>query len=290
MKKTYFIFCLFFFVFFYRPGLGIEVKDIIQRGELRHLAVPYANFNLGDNTGFCVDLIRAFAKDLGVKYKYVSSSWETILDDLVGRKILFANKQVIIGDVIKIRGDIIASGFTMLDWRKDVVLFSEPTFSTQVWLVSKFDSDLKPIKPSGNEEYDIQRTLNLVKGRRVLGKRGTCLDPSLYKLSQKGAICEDFSGNVNDIAGAVLKGDVELAILDVPDALVALRKWPGQLKVLGPISKCQYMGCAFNKHSIELRNRFNSFLHRIKERGLYLELVKKYFPDAIYYFADFFKF
>lgn len=265
-----------------------DLAEILQQGELRHLSIPYANFNLGDGRGFSVELVKAFSQELKVKYVYVASTWQDILGDLLGRQVYWQRGSIFFKKEVPIKGDIIATGFTKLVWRERVVSFSEPTFPTQVWLVAKASSYIKPIVPSGDEVVDINNTLHLTKGKVILGKKGTCLDPDLYNLKQKGAYCYNFEGKVNDIAGALLEDKAELALLDVPDVLVAMLKWPGKLKVIGPVSKRQYMACAFRKNSPKLLNRFNSFLNKIKANGFYLKLVKKYFPESLYYFPDFF--
>ena len=76
-----------------------------------------------------------------------------------------------------------------------------------------------------------------------------------------------FAGSLNDLAPAVIQGEAELTLLDVPDALVALEKFPGKIKVIGPITEQQYMGCAFAKTSPELQKAFNRFLEKVKGMG-----------------------
>jgi hypothetical protein len=36
------------------------------------------------------------------------------------------------------RGDMIATGMTVLPWPQQVVAFSRPTFPTQIWLIDRF--------------------------------------------------------------------------------------------------------------------------------------------------------
>jgi ABC-type amino acid transport substrate-binding protein len=98
-----------------------------------------------------------------------------------------------------------------------------------------------------------------------------------------------FEGSLNDIAPALVNREADLTLLDVPDALVALQKWSGKIKVLGPISPVQTMAVAFAKDSPKLREAFNAFLKKSQKDGTYLSLVKKYYPFAPQYFPDFFK-
>ncbi|MCX5891885.1 MAG: transporter substrate-binding domain-containing protein [Deltaproteobacteria bacterium] len=266
-----------------------DLQDIKARGVLRHLGIPYANFVTGSGDGLDVELTKLFAQHLGVKYQYVDSSWDSVIGDLTGKKVKANGDDIKVLGEVPIKGDIIASGFTILNWRKKIVNFSTPTFPNQIWLVARADSPLKPIVPHESVEKDITAVRALLKGRSLLGKASTCLDPSLYNLKVTGARIKLFPGSLNDLAPAVIKGDSELTLLDVPDALVALEKFPGKIKIIGPITDKQYMGCAFAKNAPELRDAFNRFLEQAKADGTYLALVKRYYPKVFNYYRDFFE-
>ena len=267
---------------------GGDLADIKGKGVLRHLGIPYANFVTGGGDGMDVDLVRLFAKDLGVKYEFVPMDWNDLFPALIGRKIKVKGTDVEFLEESPIRGDIAANGITVLPWREKIVAYSDPVFPTQVWVVARGDSKIRPIRPTGNIEKDIQAVKKLLPGRTLLGTPGTCLDPSLYGLEDSGAKCLAFRGRLDDIAPAVIKGDAELSLLDVPDALLSLQKWPGKIKVIGPISDRQHMAVAFPKESPELRKAFNRFLKRCKKDGTYLMLIKKYYPYVFKYYPEFF--
>ena len=94
---------------------------------------------------------------------------------------------------------------------------------------------------------------------------------------------------LNDVIPAMLKGESEMALLDVPDLIVGMEKWPGQIKVIGPISEAQEMGVGFRKSSPALRDAFNEFFVGLRKDGTYMKLVDKYFRAAPRYFPAFFK-
>jgi len=275
----------------FAPGSATagDLQDVKKAGVLRHLGIPYANFITGSGDGMDVELIKLFARHLGVRYEYVQSNWDDVFGDLSGKKVkVNKNDITVLGDV-PIKGDLIANGLTVLPWREKIVNFSAPTFPNQVWLVARWDSKMKPIKPKGNIEQDIQAVKKLLNGHMLLGKTGTCLDPSLYDIDATGAQVTLFKGSLNEIAPAVINGDAELTLLDVPDALVALQKWPGKIKIIGPISPVQDMSVAFSKESPALRDAFNRFLADCRKDGTYNQLIRKYYPFAFKYFPDFFK-
>ena len=268
--------------------MAADLREIKQKGVLRHLGIPYANFVTGSGDGLDVELIKMFAKHLGVRYKYVAASWESVIGDLTGKQVGCKGDKVEIMGEAPIKGDLIANGFTILPWRQKIVNFSVPTFITQVWLVARADSPLQPIVPAKSIKKDIAAVDALLKGHSILGKASTCLDPSLYNLKGKGAKVRLFKGSLNDMAPAIIAGEADLTLLDVPDALVALDKFPGKIKIIGPITAKQYMGVAFAKTSPELRDAFNQFFEKIKADGTYQKMVKHYYPKVLIYFRDFF--
>ncbi len=269
--------------------LGADLPEIKARGTLRHLGVPYANFVSGAGDGMEVELTQLFARKLGLRYEYVTTDWGTVVPDLIGHRLKARGAEVELLDEVPVKGDLVANGFTVLPWRQKVVTFSRPTFPSQIWLIARADSEVRPIKPTGSIEKDIEKTRALMKDRSVLSLEKTCLDPGLYKLSDAGAKVIAFQGRLNEVAPALLKGEADLTILDVPDALIALEKWRGKLKILGPITDKQEMGAGFPKDSPQLLEAYNAFVVQVQHDGTYLRLVKKYYPTASRFFPDFFK-
>lgn len=266
-----------------------DLDEVKSNGVLRHIGLPYANFNTGAGDGMEAELTKLFARSLGVKYEFVQSDWGPLVQDLIGKKVKVANGKAELLEDAPVRGDIIANGFTIIPWRQQIVNFSTPTFPNQIWLVTRSDSPIKPIKPTKNIEKDIALTKALMKDRTVLTLEKTCLDPALYKLADTGAKIINFQGKLNEIAPAMLNKDAEMTILDVPDALVALDKWKGKIKILGPVSDKQQMAAGFSKDSPKLLAAYNEFIKKAQSDGTYLKLIKKYYPTAKTYFPEFFK-
>jgi len=272
------------------PAYCRDLQEIKAEGVIRHLGIPYANFVTGSDDGMDVELIKGFAKHIGVRYEYVKTDWGTVVEDLIGKKITTANGHAVLGADVPVKGDLVANGFTMLPWRMEILEFSEPTFPSQIWLIARADSSVKPIKPSkDNVKKDIDQARRIIKGKKVLALPKTCLDPGLYDLNSTGATVVNYNGKLNEMAPALISKEAELTILDVPDALIALEKWPGKIKIIGPISSPQLMGVGFSTSSPKLREAFNKYLQEAKHNGTYARLVKKYYPTASYYFPAFFK-
>lgn len=268
-----------------------DLDEIKASGVLRHLGIPYANFVTGLGDGLDVELVKGFADYLGVRYAFVPTTWTTAFGDLTGRNAKrAADGGAELLDETPVKGDILANGVTVLPWRQEIVDFSAPTFPSGVWLIARADSSLSPIRPTGAKDEDISLVKRLIKGREVLALENTCLDPRLYRLEDTGANVRlpKRDLKLNEMAPAILNNEAETTILDVPDALIALEKWPGEVKVIGPVSGEQMMGAAFRKDSPKLRAAFDAYLEKIRADGTYNRMVKEYYPTVFAYFQDFF--
>ena len=271
-----------------------DLDDVRQRGVLRHLGIPYANFvspSADGLEGLDVELMQRFAEHLGVAYEWVETTWPTIFGDLTGQMVQSEDDgSVVVTAQTEVRGDIIANGLTILPWRKAVVDFSIPTFPTGVWLIARVDSQIKPIKPSENIRTDIDQVKNLLSGQTLLTMNGTCLDARLYDLYSTWADIRELdpTESLDDIVPAIVKGFAETALLDIPNALVALLQWPGEIKVIGPISEPQQMAVAVSKSSPALLAEFNRFFRQLKASGAYDEMVHTYYPSIYLYLGGFF--
>ncbi len=110
------ILIILFFFLAAAPARG-DLPEVKAQGVLRHLGVPYANFITGTGDGMDVELMTLFARDLGVRYEYVKTSWEDIIGDLTGKKVKAKGDDVQILGEAAVKGDVIACGFTILPWR-----------------------------------------------------------------------------------------------------------------------------------------------------------------------------
>lgn len=144
-----------------------DLAEIKAKGEIRHLGIRYANFVTGAGDGFDAELVQGFAKHLGVKYKLVYSDFYSVIRDLLGKDVVRNGDTVTLKGDYPIKGEMIATGFTVLPWREKVLLYSEPTFPSQVMLVARADSPIKPIRGSDDLRKDIQETKALI-GRQSL--------------------------------------------------------------------------------------------------------------------------
>lgn len=282
--------CLLVLFLLIRNVAAQDLDAIRKDGVLRHLGIPYANFVTGYGDGLDVELIQGFAAYLKVRYEFVETDWTRVFGDLTGRHVRRIGQDAELLDQSSIRGDLVASGMTVLHWRKQVVAFSDPTFPSGVWLVARADSELSPISPTGSVLDDIQRVKAKLPGVSVLALPNTCLDPGLYSIAAAGADVrlQPPGRKLNEMVPAILNNDAQTTLLDVPDTLIALDRWPGKVKVVGPISDKQFMAVAFHPEASQLLKAFNTYLRQVRRDGTYNLLVEKYYPAVFRYFSDFF--
>jgi len=274
---------------FMQVAARADLDEVKKAGVLRHLGVPYANFVTGSGDGMDVELMQRFAQYLGIRYEYIRTDWPDIFGDLTGKKVRPKGDDIEFVADVPVKGDVAANGITVLPWRAKAVQFSAPMFPNQVWLVARSDSPVNPIKPTGDLKKDIAAVKSLIREHSLMGKAGTCLEPSLYGLQEITDKITLFPGSLNDIAPALIKGETELTLLDVPDALVALQKWSSKIKIIGPVSQPQDMAAAFPKDAPKLLVEFNRFLEQAKKDGSFVTMVKKYYPYVFKYYPDFFE-
>lgn len=262
-----------------------DLAEVKSSGVLRHLGVPYSNFVSGDGDGLDVDILKLYASEIGVRYAHIPTTWETVVGDLSGKKFVLRDDKVEITGVVDVKGDIVGNGFTVLPWRQEIINFSTPYFPSAVWALASADSDLKPIQPENDPTRDIAKTKKLLSGKQILGIKDTCLDPAAHDLQNCIPVYKE-GLQLNDLPAALIKGEYEITLQDAPDALLALVKNPGKIKVLGPITEPQFMAFGISKDSPEMLNSFNSFLKRLKNDGKLRQLISKYYPHVFDHFPN----
>lgn len=267
-----------------------DLDGVLKAGKLRHLGIVYANFITGEKAGLDVELMQNFARYLGVEYEFVETNWQDAIKDLTGNVVVPIGEDVQIKSKgHEIKGDVLATGFTILPWRKKIVEFADTTFPTGIWLITSADSSMQPVKPTGNIENDIQIVKKNLKGYSVLGLEGSCLAPELYEIGKYTDKIELFPAdrNLEEMIPSVMARMTDSTLMDVPVALIAMEHWPGKIKVIGPVSPEQGMAPAFSKDSPKLKEQFAKFFHEFKQSGQYRKIIEKYYPSLFIYYPEF---
>lgn len=267
-----------------------DLDEIRQRGVLKHIGIQYANFVTRDAEGLDVELVRGFARHIGVRYELVLSDFYHVIRDLLGQDVVRNGDNVTLTGQFVVKGDMIAAGFTVLPWRQAVLNYSTPVFPSQVLLVTRTESPYAPIPSQKTLGEEIAQTRKVLGKRSLLVMERTCLDPANYGLTGVGIDLKSYksSTNLDEMVPALLRGDAEFTLLDVPDAVLDMQRWAGRIKMIGPISEHQDLAAAFPKTSPALRAAYDDYLRQVRADGTYDKLVNKYYPGIRRYFPEFF--
>ncbi|HBV6532115.1 TPA: basic amino acid ABC transporter substrate-binding protein [Klebsiella pneumoniae] len=202
--------------------------------------------------GFDIDIIKAIAKAEGFDVKLVNTPWEGI----------FATLNT--GD-----RDIIISGITITDKRKQMVDFSAPYFPAEQSIVVAQDSQVDSLAALKNEKVGVvnSSTGDIVVSE-VLGKNSTAIkrfDNTPLMLQELFEDC------------------VSAAVGDVGVVKYYIKQHPEKQFKLVPDAKFerQYFGIAVAKGNSELLGKINAGLQKIVADGTYAKIYKTWFDDNV---------
>jgi len=202
----------------------------------------------GNPDGFDVKSLDWIAKDQGFKVKHQPMDWDGIIPSLNAKKI-----------------DIIASGMSITEKRREQVNFTIPYWKIQQVLVAPKDSKMT-----------VEQLLD--KGNKVGVQRGTTeakwIEENLIKKGGK-----NFSLVYYDSAPLavedVVNGRIVAAAMDDAPAKDAVKKKP--VKIAGRFGMAdEDFGYAVRKADTELLNKINAGLKKLMASPYWEELKKKY--------------
>lgn len=202
--------------------------------------------------GFDIDIMKAIAKAENFNIKLVNTPWEGIFATLNS------------GD-----RDIIISGITITDKRKEMVDFSAPYFPAEQAIVVPTTSSVKNIADlKENKVGVVNSSTGDVVVSDVLGKNSTAIkrfDNTPLMLQE---LYEDGIGAaVGDV------GVVKFYIKTHPEK---------QFKLVSDAKfQRQYFGIAVAKGNEQLRNKINAGLKKIVADGTYAKIYQNWFDNDV---------
>ncbi|EKK4013502.1 basic amino acid ABC transporter substrate-binding protein [Cronobacter sakazakii] len=202
--------------------------------------------------GFDIDIIKAIAKAENFNVKLVNTPWEGIFATLGS------------GD-----RDILISGITITDKRKQMVDFSAPYFPAEQSIVVAADSKVDSLAALKNEKVGV---VNSSTGDIVvsdaLGKNNT----AIKRFDNTPLMLQE-----------LFEDGVSAAVGDVGVVKYYIKQHPEKRFKLVPDAKFerQYFGIAVAKGNDELRNKINAGLAKIVADGTYAKIYKAWFDDNV---------
>jgi len=224
------------------PDLGLIEEGTLSVGT----DTPFAPFEIGqppDITGYDIEVMNAIAEQIGVEASYTDTSFDTIFRDTASGQF-----------------DIAAAASTITPGRQQLVSFSDPYYDGQQALVVAEGSDIASVD-------DLADT--------IVGAQDATTGETYANDETEASEVRGFPEGPDAIS-AVITGQVDAAIIDLPVATGAVEK-QGGIVVVEEITTNELYGFAMAKENTELVSAVNEALATIKEDGTLDELYMKYF-------------
>lgn len=233
-------------------GCGSEKKEDAKKPLRVATNATFVPFEFKENDeskeyqGFEMDLLRAVAKEMGRDVEINNIAFSGIIPILQQ------------GDM-----DIAAAGMTVTKERAQKVNFSAPFYESKLAILTPNESGID--------------SADAIAGKQVAVQIGTT---GAQYAENQGYTVKQFDNN-SDVIMELQVGGSPAAILDKPVADYFLTQdGKGKFKVIEiPNTKSEYLAFAFNKKDTELMKQVNDAMAKLKEKGEFQKLYKKWFNN-----------
>lgn len=203
----------------------------------------------GKPDGFDIAVVDWIAKENGLKVEHKPMDWDGIIPSLNAKKI-----------------DMVASGMSITDARKEQVNFTDPYWEIVQVMVAKAEPGVTPEEAmkDGNK-IGVQRGTTEAKWieENLIKKQGKKFELVYYDSAPLA---------IEDVSN----GRIVAAAMDDAPAKDAVNK-KKTVKIIGTFGMPdEKFGYAFRKEDTELLNKFNEGLKKIMASPMWEELKKKY--------------
>ena len=236
------------------PDSNSSINEIKEKGELRvGMDVNFMPFEMknskGEIFGFDAEMMKEFSQFLGVQVKFIETPWVSIINDLLADKI-----------------DMIASGLSITEKRKEIMLFSNSYFLAPVGALTTKSN------PAGIvDAHDIK------KGKtRVAVRSGTTIDFHFTELGGYNVI--RFPSSSTAIT-AVLQNKADIFIQDQTylEVFQHTNKNNKNFIIIRNFLPAEQFGVAAAPKKEDLIAEFNKFLISWQSSNEWREAFKTYF-------------
>lgn len=250
------------------PAIGADIQlakkstieAILKKGELRvGFESGYMPFEMTDKkgnfVGFDIDMAKAMAKAMGVKFVPVNTAWDGIIPALITKKF-----------------DIIMSGMTVTQERNLKINFADPYIivGQTILINKKHKNKIKSYKDLNNSKYT------------VTSKLGTTGEQAVKRLIPK---CKYKSFETEpEAALEVVNGKADAFIYDLPYCVVFnAEQGAGKLIFLDEPFTFEPLAWAITKGDPDFMNWLNNFLSQVKNDGRYERIHNKWIKSTDWY-------
>ena len=238
-----------FLIAFSLSGLTAEKKAYVNGIDADYPPHAYVD-EKGNPAGFDVEALDWIAEEMGFEVTHQPTAWDGIVSSLLAKKI-----------------DLVFSGMSITEERKEKVNFSIPYWSIDQAICVPVDSDLNAIAAfMGDHLVGTQRGCTA-----AMWIEDNLIEPGLFPKEQL-KLYDGFSLAVQDL----LNKRINAAMMD--DVMVedAIRKGM-DIKIVGTVKTGEEYGVAVRKEDTELLELINEGINRIMRSPKWEELKAKYF-------------
>ncbi len=226
-----------------------EVQDKVY---IVGIDVPYPPFSMidesGEATGFDVESARWIAKDQGLNLEFQQIAWDGIIPALLAGKI-----------------DMVYSGMTITDERKEKVVFSDVYWIVQQAVVVPDDSAM---------------TMDdISSGKAIIGTQRGCtaeiwIEDNLIATGKMPAENLKLYDNTPVAVGDLTSGRIDAVMYDSTVMADIIEGLPVQ--IIGYIETNEEFGIAIRPEDTELLTKINAGLANLMASDDWQDLIKKY--------------
>ena len=230
-------------------GSGASGEKVLKVGS----SIDFAPFEFQDEgqteyQGFDMDLIRAIGKEMGYKVEVSNIGFDGLIPALEAKTV-----------------NVLISGMTINDERKQNVTFSDPYYESGLTMVVRED------------EQNIKSFQDL-KGHKVAVQIGATSAKEVKKID--GVEVKEFNTPA-DCFMELKSGGADAVVNDRPvnDYFITKSGQTGVKELEEKLTSENY-GIAVAKDNTELANKINAALKKLKENGEYDKIYAKWFGGA----------
>jgi polar amino acid transport system substrate-binding protein len=229
-----------------------ETNGELKTGVVCDLGAPFTFVKDGQIMGFDIELPMRFAAWLGKKFVPVDIQFGSMIASISTNKV-----------------DLATCSMMITEEREKQVDFSDPYYESGISVIARKVNIEKPAKAKLASLEDISdKTIGIFSG--------TVHDAFLASHYPKAKV-KMFDSSA-DMILSLETGKIDVAMFDQCSANVIMKK-NLDLGLLSNKVLNMPLGVGFSKKNPALRNKFNTFLKKIKEDGTYEKMHKRWFED-----------
>ncbi len=204
----------------------------------------------GNPAGFDIESMNWIAKKMGFEVQHTPINWDGIIPALQAKKI-----------------DMICSGMSISEERKQAVNFSDPYYSIKKYIAVRQDSNL-----TVDEVFKGEYTLGVQRGTNEHDLLQSRIDDENLKISLR--LYDSPPMSVEDL----LNGRIDAIAIDSAPAEDAIKNGKA-IKIVGTYAPSDDFGVAVNKDNPELLKLINEGYKQLKNDPFWQELHTKYLSN-----------